>query len=118
MAAANRRRLWLAGWRPAANRRRGSRLASRTSGVHSWLDGLLGRGDGGPGGFLDLIPDPQEIAAPQFGDVGFRVATGQQFGGDVADVADVLPAFHATAFIEVRTDADVVDADLAHRVVD
>src|SRR3546814_18054313 len=65
-----------------------------------------------------LIPDSQKVAAPQFGDVGFGVAAGQQFGGDVADLAHVFPAFDAAAFVEVRTDANMVDTNLAHGVID
>ncbi len=63
------------------------------------------------GGFLDLVPDPQEIAAPEFGDVGLAVAAADQFGGDVACLADILPAVQAAAIVEVGADADVIDAD-------
>src|SRR5450830_1784801 len=70
------------------------------------------------GGLLDLVPHPQEVTAPQLGDIGFGVTALEQFGGDVAGVADVLPALKAAAIVEVRRNADVIDADLAHGVVD
>ncbi|MNH27942.1 hypothetical protein D3C79_880710 [compost metagenome] len=65
-----------------------------------------------------MLPGAQEIARPELCNVRFAVAAGQQFGGDVANFADVLPALQAATIVEVRGDADVVDTHLFHGVVD
>lgn len=67
--------------------------------------------DDRPGGLLYLVPDPQEIAAPELGNVGLAVAAADQLCGDVACLAHVFPAVQAAAVVEVGADADVVDAD-------
>src|SRR6266853_1592947 len=65
---------------------------------------------------LHLSPDAQEVAAPQLGDVAFRVSAAQQFSGHVLTLAFVVPPQNAAAMIEVGRDADVVDADLLYGV--
>src|SRR5690242_19838455 len=59
---------------------------------------------------LHLAPHAQQVAAPDLGDVGVAEAGAVQRGGHVARLAGVLPAGDAAAAVEVRGDADVVDA--------
>ena len=61
---------------------------------------------------------PQQVAAPQFGDLRFGVAAPHEFQRDVERLVGAVPAVHAAAAVEVRRDADVVDADQLHGVVD
>jgi hypothetical protein len=42
----------------------------------------------------------------------------EEFGGHILALAFVLPAHYASAMIEVRGDADVIDSDLPDCVVD
>ncbi len=67
---------------------------------------------------LHLLPDAQEIAAPELGDIRFGVTALDQLGGHVANLADIVEAFYAAAIIEIRADADMVDTDLSDRVID
>src|SRR5579864_3796154 len=67
---------------------------------------------------LRFAPYPQEVAAPQFGYIAFRVASAKKFGGHVLALAFAVPALDAAAVIEVRCDAHVVDADFLDGVGD
>src|SRR5690606_13531688 len=76
-----------------------------------------GRGFGG-GDVDDLLPDPQQVAAPDLRDVFVAVAALAQLGGDVAGFGGVHPAGDAATAIEVGGDADVVDAGDLRDVLD
>ena len=68
-----------------------------------------------------LLGDPQhaqEIAAPERGDLLPIVAAPQQFGRDVRALRGVAPAGEPAAAVKIRGDADMLDADPPHRVVD
>ena len=70
------------------------------------------------GDALDFAPDAQQVAAPELRDVGPRVTARLELGRHVARLGRVLPADDPAAAAEVGADADVVDADQLHRVVD
>ena len=64
-----------------------------------------------PADLLDLRHHPQQIAAPQLGDLLLGVAATHQLQRDVERLARVVPAVDAAAAVEVRRDADVIDAN-------
>src|SRR5207302_7735595 len=66
---------------------------------------------------LSLGPYAQEVSAPQFGNILLGVTPAEQFGGHILALSFILPAHHASPMIEVRGDADVIDADLLDRVL-
>src|SRR6185312_2237972 len=61
-------------------------------------------------GLLRISPDTQEIAAPDLCHLLVREATPLQARRNVARFARVVPADDAAAAVEVRGDADVIDA--------
>ena len=67
---------------------------------------------------LRVVHHSQQIAAPEFFDLFFAVAAADQFDGDVKRFAGVVPAFDTAAAVEVGCNADVIDADQFHNVVD
>src|SRR6267378_5669443 len=70
------------------------------------------------GDLLHVAPDAQQIAAPDLGDLLLGVAAAHQFERDVERVGRAVPAVDAAAAVEVRRDADVIDPDELHGVVD
>src|SRR5690606_13650981 len=60
---------------------------------------------------------PQEVAAPDRGDLLARVAAAQQLGGDVGRVGLAVEAGDAGAVVEVAADPDVLHADAPGDVV-
>ena len=91
------------------------------------IDLSKGAGAGGTGltARLDILsdsfnlrPDPQQIPAPDLADLFLRVAPPHQFQRDVEGLGGVVPAVDAAAAVEVGRNADVVDPDQLHGVVD
>ena len=70
------------------------------------------------GYFLHFAPDAEEVAAPELADLFFGVASAHQFESYVEGFGGAVPAVDAAATVEVGRDADVVDADEFHGVVD
>src|SRR6188472_1596607 len=68
--------------------------------------------------FLDLAPDAKQIAAPDLRDLLFGVAPSHQFERHVEGFVGAVPAVDAAAAVEVRGDADVIDADQLDDIVD
>ena len=50
---------------------------------------------------LDLFPHPQQIAAAEFGDVFFRIATTDELERDVECFGCAVPAINTAAAIEI-----------------
>src|SRR5690554_2824376 len=69
---------------------------------------------------LDLRPHPHQVAAEDLADVLVRMPACLQAGDEVGEVGDGAQALGQLAVdaVEIRADADVVDADQLHRVVD
>lgn len=67
---------------------------------------------------LHLLHDPQEVAAPDLRDLFLGVAALHEFQRHVEGLGRITPSVDATATIEVGADADVVDPDQLHGVVD
>src|SRR5215218_7166674 len=70
------------------------------------------------GDFLHFAHDPNEIAAPHLRDLLLGVPAANELQRHVERLARVVPAFDAATAVEVRADADVIDADQLHGVVD
>src|SRR5690606_4196935 len=67
---------------------------------------------------LVLAPHAQQVAAPELGALLLGGAAADPLERDVERLARVAPAGDAAAAVEVGADADVVDADQLHRVID
>src|SRR5262245_46053361 len=67
---------------------------------------------------LDFGPDAQQVAAPDLADLLLRIAAAYQLDRHVHRLRGAVESVHAAAAVEVRRDADVVDADELHRIVD
>src|SRR4051812_50025041 len=67
---------------------------------------------------LHFVHDPQQVAAPQLGNLRLGVAAADEFERDVERFVGAAPSLHAAAAVEVGRDAHVIDADQLHRVVD
>src|SRR5579864_1885974 len=67
---------------------------------------------------LDLVHHAQQVSAPELCDLLLGISAADELQRHVERLARVAPADDAAAAIEIRRDADVVDADLLHRVVD
>src|SRR4051812_11864037 len=67
---------------------------------------------------LHFVHDPQQVAAPQLGNLRLGVAAADQFERDVERLVGAVPAVDAAAAVEVGRNADVIDADQLDRVVD
>ena len=70
------------------------------------------------GDLLDLAPDTQQVAAPDLRDLLLGITPPHKLERDVEGLRSAVPAFDAPAAVEIRGDADVVDSDQLHRVVD
>src|SRR5437879_13020156 len=68
-------------------------------------------------GVLSLGPYAQEVSAPQFGNILLGGTPAEQFGVHILALSFILPAHHASPMIDVRGDADVIDADPLDRVL-
>src|SRR5688572_420466 len=71
-----------------------------------------------PGDGFGLAPDAKQVAAPHPADVGLAVAAAHELERDVERLRGAVPAVDAAAAVEVRRDADVLDADQLDGVVD
>ena len=67
---------------------------------------------------LDFVHDPQQVAAPEFFYLLFSIAAADELQSHVEGFAGVVPADDAAAAVEVGGDADVVDADELHGIID
>ena len=59
--------------------------------------------------FLYLSHHAQEVATPDFLDVLFAIATGQQLTGEVDQFGGVGESTHATVTVEVGAESHMVD---------
>src|SRR5688572_26301913 len=67
---------------------------------------------------LDLIEYSKQVAAPEFFDLFFGVAAADKFECYVKRFGGVVPAFDASAAVEIGADADVIYPYLFHHIVD
>src|SRR5690606_35527869 len=65
-----------------------------------------------------LLPDAQQVAAPQLRDLRVVETTSTQAGGDVGGLGSVHPPGDATSAVEVRRNPDVVEPRNIHHVLD
>src|SRR5262249_5598825 len=65
---------------------------------------------------LDLLPHAQQVSAPEFGDVFFRVAAAHELERDIERFSRTVPALNAAAAVEVGRNADVIDTSQLHSV--
>lgn len=70
------------------------------------------------GVFLCLFQDTQEISAPELRYRCFIVTATQQFTREVACFTDMGITQNAAAIVEIRTYADMLDADQPDSVID
>src|SRR5436853_7549067 len=68
--------------------------------------------------FLHFAPDAQQVAAPDLADLLLGVAAAHELERHVERFGRAVPAVHAAAAVEVRRDADVIDADHLDGVID
>ena len=99
--------------RPWRRRRRPARADRQARETSSRPRFLLGRA---PSATCSM--HAQQVAAPDLADLLLGVAAAHQLQRDVERLARVVPAVDAAAAVEVRRDADVIDADLLDDVVD
>ena len=66
---------------------------------------------------LDFVHHSQQVAAPEFFDLLFGVAAADKLQSHVEGFAGVVPADNAAAAVEVRRDADMVDADELYGII-
>ena len=67
---------------------------------------------------FDLAPHPEQITAPDFRDLFFRVAPADELERHVEALGRAVPPVHASAAVEIGRDSDVVDANQLYGVVD
>src|SRR5690606_6182981 len=70
------------------------------------------------GNLLDVAPDPQQVAAPELGDLRFAEPTPTQSFRYIRGLRGVVPPGNAAATIEVGGQSDVVDAGDLDGVLD
>src|SRR5262245_29763352 len=70
------------------------------------------------GDLLHLPPHPQQVARPDLADLLLGVAAADQLQRHVERFGGAVPAVDAAAAVEVRRDADVIDANQLHGLVD
>src|SRR5262245_61703586 len=70
------------------------------------------------GDALDFVHDSQQVAAPDFLDLSFGITAAEKLQSDVEGFAGVIPADDAAAAVEIGRDADMVDANELHGMID
>src|SRR5690606_17429980 len=91
-----------------------SAISPGMSGLRGGIFGLLNFA----GNALVFAHYAEEVSAPDFGDVFFGITAFEKSAGDVGEFAGVVAAPDSAAAVEIRADADVVDSDDFHDVVD
>src|ERR1041384_2805526 len=67
---------------------------------------------------LDFFHDPEQVAAPQFGDFLFVVTAANQFERDRERFTRIVPSDQTASAIEIRGNADVIDAEQIYGIID
>src|SRR5688572_2744338 len=67
---------------------------------------------------LDFGPHTQQVAAPQPGNLRLGIAAAHQLQCHVEGFRRAVPAGDAATAVEIGRDADMVDADQLHGIVD
>ena len=70
------------------------------------------------GHIFSFLPDTKAVPTPNFCDLLFRIASANELQGDVKGLAGILPTLQTgPAFIEIRTDAHIINADEIHSMI-
>jgi hypothetical protein len=67
---------------------------------------------------LDFVHDAEQVAAPEFFDLLFGITVADKLQSHVEGFAGVVPADDAAAAVEIGRNADVVDANELHGLID
>ena len=70
-----------------------------------------------PGGSFHIAEKPKSVAAENFLDIGFGMASFEQRVGDARQVRRVFHAEGHAGAVEIRAEADVLDAGDFHRAI-
>ena len=65
-----------------------------------------------------MAHDAEEVAAPDFLDVGLAVAAGEELAGELDELGGAGEAGDTAVAVEVGAEADMVDADYGDGVVE
>src|SRR5262244_766508 len=67
---------------------------------------------------VNIVHDSQRIAAPESFYFRFSIAAADKLQSHVKGLAGIVPTDNAATTVKVGRDADVVDADKFHRIID
>src|SRR6185503_364414 len=67
---------------------------------------------------FDFFHDPEQVAAPKLGDLLFVVSAANQFERDRERFTRIVPSDQAASAIEIRGNADVIDAEQIYGIID